>query len=317
MSRPSVEQRFRTALDSLIEEARADRTILAALLCGSLSHDTVWEKSDIDLVFVTSDDLKPDREGLCLYADGLNVHAILLPRTPFRQLVEGSLRNSFAHSFLAKGTLLYSHDPTIADLCGRLRDIGKRDSDLQLLRAATHALPPVYKARKWFVTRRDLDYTALWILYAATPLAQAEVFSRRLLADREVLPQALALNPAFFSLVYSDLLNSKKTPERIEAALAAIDGYLEQLAPRAFAPILEYLREAGEPRSAREIAHHFDRTYGIGDVTAACEYLADLKRIGKVSTPVRLTKKSTVQLQELAFFSFDAPAEFDAALPPR
>ena len=317
MSRPSVEQRFRTALDSLIEEARADRTILAALLCGSLSHDTVWEKSDIDLVFVTSDDLKPDREGLCLYADGLNVHAILLPRTPFRQLVEGSLRNSFAHSFLAKGTLLYSHDPTIADLCSRLRDIGRRDSDLQLLRAATHALPPVYKARKWFVTRRDLNYTALWILYAATPLAQAEVFSRRLLADREVLPQALALNPAFFSLVYTDLLNSRKTPERIEAALAAIDAYLEQLAPRAFAPVLDYLRDAGEPRSAREIAHHFDRNYGIGDVTAACEYLADLGRIGKVSTPVRLTKKSNVQLQELAFFSFDAPADLDADLPRR
>lgn len=307
MSRPSVEQQFRAALDSLVEEARADRTILAAILCGSLSHDTVWEKSDIDLVFVTTDDVKEDRDGVSLYADGLNVHAVLLPRTPFRKLVEGSLRNSFAHSFLAKGQLLYSHDPTIAKLCARLQEIGARDSELQLLRAATLALHSVYKARKWFVTRRDLDYTALWILYAATPLAQAEVFGRRLLADREVLPQALALNPAFFSLIYTDLLNAKKTRERVDAALAAIDKYLEDLAPRAFAPILEYLRDAGEPRSTREIEHHFERNFGIAGVTTACEYLADQERIGKVSAPVRLTKKSNVQLQELAFFSLEPP----------
>jgi uncharacterized protein len=305
----SVQQHFKAAVDSLVEEVRADRTVLAVVLCGSLSHDTVWEKSDIDLVLVTTDDVKEEREGVSLYADGLNVHAILLPRTSFRRLVEGSLRNSFAHSFLAKGTLLYSHDPTIADLCGRLQEIGARDSRIQLLRAASHALPYVYKARKWFVTRRDLDYTALWILYAATPLAQAEVFGRRLLADREVLPQALALNPAFFSVVYRDLLNAKKTPDRVEAALSAIDAYLRDLAPRAFAPILEYLREAGEPRSVRDIDHHFARNFNVGGVATACEYLADEGVIGKASTPVRITKRSNVMVQEMAFFSLDSRFE--------
>ncbi len=75
----------------------------------------------------------------------------------------------------------------------------------QLFRAATHALPPIDKARKWFVTRGDLDYSALWILYAATPLAQIEVISRRLVPDREVIPQAATLNPAFFDVIYSQL----------------------------------------------------------------------------------------------------------------
>ena len=312
MGPPPLEQQFMAALDSIVEQAKADRTILAGLLCGSLSHDTVWEKSDIDLVFVTVDEGKSERDGLALNADGRNVHAILMPRTEFRKAVEGALRNSFVHSFLAKGRLLFAHDPTIADLCARLQEVGARDSELQLLRAATHALPSVYKAHKWFATRRDLEYTALWILYAATPLAQAEVFGRRLLADREVLPQALALNPAFFSLIYSDLLNARKTPARIEAALAAIDAYLEALSPRAFAPVLEYLREAGEPRSAREIEHHFERHFDIRGVTTACEYLADQERIGKASTPVRLTRKSNVLLQELAFFSLDPPDDEDA-----
>ncbi len=74
---------------------------------------------------------------------------------------------------------------------------------MQLLRAATSALPLVYKAHKWLVTRGDLDYTALWILYAATPLARVEVIGRGLLADREVIPQAMGLNPAFFRRIYT------------------------------------------------------------------------------------------------------------------
>ena len=39
----------------------------------------------------------------------------------------------------------------------------------------------------------------------------------------------------------------------------------------------------------------------------ACEYLADEGHLGKVSTPVRATKKSTVSLQELAFFYAGEP----------
>src|SRR5690349_20742932 len=112
------------ALDALVEQVKGDRSVLAAVLCGSLSHDTVWAKSDIDLVLVTIDDRKVDRADLALYADGVNVHAFLLPRAEFRKAVEGSLRNSFLHSLLAKGRLLYTHDRTIADLCARLGEIG-------------------------------------------------------------------------------------------------------------------------------------------------------------------------------------------------
>ena len=309
MSETSTKRRFTDALDGLIEHVRQDKTILAALLCGSLSHDTVWEKSDIDLVLITVDDKAVSDRGVSLNADGVNIHAILMPRTEFRKTVEGAVRNSFAHSFLAKGRLLYTHDPTIADLCGRLQAIGARDTELQLLRAATNALPPVYKARKWLATRRDLDYTALWILYAATPLAQVEVFSRRLLADREVIPQALALNPALFTTIYSDLLNAPKTPQAVERALCAVDAYLAERAPRAFAPILEYLREVGEPRSCRELEDHFTRNFGFSGVTTACEYLADQGLIGKASAPLRLTKRSNVAVQELAFFSTELPSD--------
>jgi len=302
-------QKFNTALNELVERVKGDRSILAAVLCGSLSHDTVWDKSDIDLVLVTIDDKKTPDDWVSLYADGINVHAILMPRLEFRKTVEGAIRNSFGHSFLAKGRLLYTHDDTIASLCAQLRAIGKRDMQVQLLAAGCNALPAVYKAHKWFLTRRDLDYTALWILYAANSLARIEVVSAQLLADREVLPQAMKLNPSFFKTVYTDLLNTKKTASSVEAALTAVDAYLAARVEALFGLVIEHLKEVGEARSATEIEHHFKRNFGVTGVTGACEYLSDQGILGKAPLPVRLTKKSNIDMEELAFFFADKPPD--------
>jgi len=302
MAKESVRQKFSDALDVLVEQVKRDRSVLAAILCGSLSHDTVWAKSDIDLLLVTIDDRKTANGHLSLWADGINVHAMLMPRADFRKSAEGSIRNSFMHSLLAKGRVLYTHDQTIGDLCAELQVIGERDTQLQLLSAASHALPSIYKAHKWFLTRQDLDYTALWILYAATPLAKVEILEARQLADREVLPQAMKLNPAFFKTIYTDLLNSKKTPKNVQAALTAMDDYLAQRAARLFAPVIEHLQEVGEARSATEIEDYFSRNFGVEGITGVCEYLADQGTIGKAPLPARLTKKSNVDVEELAFF---------------
>ena len=180
MSLETVERRFAEALDALVAQVKEDRSILAAILCGSLSHDTVWAKSDIDLVLVTIDDKQVGPSDIALVCRRRQ-----RARDPdaARRVPEDGRRlacsNSFMHSFLAKGRLLYTHDETIADLCARLQAIGERDTQLQLLRAATQRAAVIYKAHKWFVTRGDLDYTALWILYAATPLAQIEVIAAR------------------------------------------------------------------------------------------------------------------------------------------
>ncbi len=309
MKNGSIQQKFTEALDALVEQVREDRSVLAAILCGSLSHDTVWARSDIDLVLVTIDDKKVDRTDLALYADGVNVHAFLMQRAEFRKTVEGSVHNSFMHSFLAKGRLLYTHDPTIADLCDRLHEIGARDTQVQLLRAATSALPSIYKAHKFFITRGDLDYTALWILYAASALARVEVVGRGLLADREVIPQAMELNPAFFKTIYTDLLNAKKTRKSVQTALDAIDCYIAERAATLFGPVIDHLREVGEVRSCSEIEDHFKRNFDVSGVITACEYLADQGLIGKASTSVQLTKKSNIEVQELAFVYLEEPSD--------
>ena len=44
MATEAVQKQFTIALDALLEEIRKDRAVLAAVLCGSLSYDTVWSR---------------------------------------------------------------------------------------------------------------------------------------------------------------------------------------------------------------------------------------------------------------------------------
>ena len=308
MSEPSVPQAFAAALDALVRQVEKDSSVLAAILCGSLAHDTVWARSDIDLVFVTVDDRKVTVGDIPLYADGVNVHALLLPRTEFRKVVEGSLHGSVMNSFLAKGRLLYTHDPTIDTLLKSLQTRGQRDTAILRLQVATSALPALYKARKWLLTRADFAYTAYWLLLAADSIARMEVIAAGLLPDREVIPQAEKLNPPLMQAIYRNLLERGTRRATVEEALTTIEGYLESRAAIVFAPVLEYLREHGDVRSSRDIEDHFKKTYGIGGITTACEYLADIGMIDKASTSVLLTKRSPVTLQELAFLASE-PAD--------
>src|SRR5205807_9749625 len=96
--------------------------------------------------------------------------------------------------------------------------------------------------------------------------------------------------------------NARKTRKAVQAALDAVDHYVAQRATTLLAPVIDHLREVGEARSCTEIENHFKRNFDVGGVTTACEYLADQGLIGKASTPVRLTKKSNIEVQELAFF---------------
>ena len=301
---PSVARaRFEAALDAVVAQITEDRHILAAILCGSLAHDEVWEGSDIDLVLVCTDDKKTAAHGLALVEDDVNIHTSVLPRAQFRRRLESAVRNTFEHSLFAKGRLLFSRDPSINALLDGLGDIGDRDRRVQAMGSAEHTLACLYKARKWYEVKEDVAYTVLWILLTARALAEVVVSEAGELVDREALAAALRLNPPLFRVVYADLVEKPVRRASLKAALDAIDGYLTPRAETLFAPILDYLDEAaGEPRSGTEIVHHFHRHHGTSEVIIACEWLADIGVIEKASSARKLTTRSQTEVEELAFF---------------
>jgi uncharacterized protein len=58
----TIQQQYQHAVDMLVEKVQRDPYIVAAILLGSLAYDVVWEKSDIDMLFVT-EEFKARSEG--------------------------------------------------------------------------------------------------------------------------------------------------------------------------------------------------------------------------------------------------------------
>ena len=312
-SAQALRHRYEEAVASLVARLQEDRTIIAAILYGSLAYDDVWEKSDVDMLVVSTEERRGERH-FALVEDGINVHVGVLPRSGFKAWLERSLQGSWAQSILARSRLLFSRDPTLAAYYDDATHLGEQDRAMGLLGAATWTLAPLTKAAKWYHVRGDLDYTFVWLMYSLQQLATVEVLLHGQVPGREVIPLALKLNPAFFRRVYPDLIHGPKDRATLGAALAAMEGYLVERIPVLFGPVLAYLQQAGGVRAASELNEHFARRAGHSDLSFAYEWLADQGVIQKVSAAVRLTEKSRVDMAEAAYY-YDAGDQGDSDRP--
>lgn len=291
---------FNEALESFIGKVKQDRYIIAAILYGSLSHDTVWRKSDIDIMLVGREE-RPVKD-FYLVENVVNIHAFLIPRSKFKQAIEGSLQGLFLHSAFALSTLLFTRDDTIRAYYDNAQRLGARDRQMRLLAAGSDALYTLAKAEKWLLTRKDVSYSFVWIMYTIRNLAEIEVLLHGEVTSREVIPQAVKINPPFFNKVYYELIHEKKDEATIQQALDLINEYIRSNVYVLFGPILDYLSQEGGIRTTTELDTYFGKQAQCGGLSNIYEWLADEGIIQKVPSPLRLTHKSQVTVDEAAYY---------------
>ncbi|MBM7564224.1 hypothetical protein [Paenibacillus sacheonensis] len=298
-----IQATYRAALESVTEQLRQDNRVLAAFVLGSLSYDVVWEKSDIDMMIVVDDDKRPS-VSMALVEQGICISAWVVNRQQFKTNLERSMQTSFFHSFLSKGTLLFCSDASIRDLYERVRHVGERDLDVQLLINASIVVTLLEKAEKWLVVKKDPTYSFLWILKTVEELARVEVMLNRDIPTREVIQQALKYNPAFFGRMYTELIEGPKTLEAMEEAVRLADRYVEERHERLFKLVTDYLSQENDVRPFSELMLHLKQRYRMDDalIVHGCEWLAQKGFIERASYPARLTARSRVELDELAYF---------------
>jgi predicted nucleotidyltransferase len=296
-----IQTRYENAVASLLSKVKQDANVLAVVLYGSLSNDVVWDKSDIDLIIVTQEN-RAKTPCLTLTEDGINIHTNLMTRSDLMRLLEGSVQSSFVHSMMMKGQLLYTRDESLERLWENRRHFGARDREIRLLQAFVPLTMSLTKAQKWLHVKKDPHYSAFWIFKCLDALAIIETVMAGEITGREVLWQAMQHNPTFFRAVYIDLLEGPKTLEAVGSVLAQIEDYLHECAPIIYRPILDYLAESDGVRSTREIDHYFQHQMNVEHVGLLCEWLADEGMIRKAAVPARLTEKSRVDVEEVAYY---------------
>ena len=297
----AVRRRYLEALDNFVGKVKQDSYIIAGILCGSLSYDSVWHKSDIDIVLVGRDEKRPSREYACT-EDGINIHVWLVSRSRFKQELEQAFQSSFFYSYIAKSTLLFSLDPSLEEYYREIEHVGAGDRERGLLLAAAGVLPVLTKAEKWLYHKHDPAYSFMWLMNVVTGLARIEVLLHNEVPGREVLQQAMKHNPQLFRSLYFDVLDRPKDEASVGAAIDTANAYLDQHAEQLFQPLLAFLANADGPRSTTEIDDYFRKRLNTEMVVLACEWLAERGTIEQIATPLRLTEKSRATVDELAFY---------------
>ncbi|MCR2808039.1 nucleotidyltransferase domain-containing protein [Paenibacillus soyae] len=293
---------FREALERFVRKLEQDEQVLAAILLGSLSYDQVWEKSDIDLKIIVHDQ-KLATGYTCFVEMEVPINVSIQTRNDFKRSMERTIGGSFGQSILARSTLLFVKDRTIADYFEQIRHVGDRDRNLRLMQLGSYALGLIAKAEKWLYVKGDPVYSAFWIIKMADVLSQIEVLQHNEVPMRESVQQALRLNPDLFQAVYTEMVGGPLSEEKAHETIGRINAYFNERAERLFQPLLSYMKQEGDVRTVTDIVVKFGALIEInaGSMAMVCDWLAEKKLLSKLDAQTKATPKSRVMLQEPAY----------------
>jgi hypothetical protein len=303
--------RFEAALNQLIERISEDRYVLAIVLVGSLSTETIWQREALGLWIIEADgvsrrlpsDGSDERVFRILVENGINVHAEVIPRGRFKKMVEGASRTAFSCNFFAQRQMAYSKDPSIANWFQKANSIATKDQERELLTFSTWTIHAHRQARKRLDIKGDLELAAQETLGAAHSVAHTEIIRQGQVWEQDVIYRALAGDPALFQTIYLDVLSKRKNRRVLTTALDAIDGYLDKHYQAHLGPLLGYLKKQSRVVPLSEISDHFAFSQlHPWHLESACEWLERKGLLQKLSAPFKLTKRSLQRVEEPAYF---------------
>src|SRR6187200_1859883 len=157
--------RFEKALHLFLDRVAADPNVLAAVLVGSLTEETIWRRDAISLWLIEKDGvtkrLRADGEDprifRTLVEEGVNLHVELIPRARFKRMVEGTARTAFRYSYFARRELIYCDDPSLGKWFEDADTLARRDQERELCIATTWLIHAHRHAARLLANERDLE----------------------------------------------------------------------------------------------------------------------------------------------------------------
>ncbi len=303
--------RFERALEQLVQRVAEDRYVLAVVLVGSLSEETIWNRESIGLWIIEADgvsrrlrsDGKDERIWRILVEDNINLWAEVIPRSRFKQMVEGSSRTAFSCNFFAHRRIVYSLDPSIDNWFDQANTVAIKDQEKELLTFTTWTIHAHRHAKERLTIKGDVELARQEVIEAAHSVAHTEIIRRGEVWEQEVIYRAIDGNPELFQTIYLDVLSKRKSKKVLATALDAIDGYLDEHYQAHLKPLLSFLAKQNRVVPMSEISDHFafSQLYPW-HLVSACDWLERKGRLEKLSAPFKLTKRSLEEVEEPAYF---------------
>ncbi|MGY5870907.1 MAG: nucleotidyltransferase domain-containing protein [Candidatus Thorarchaeota archaeon] len=286
---------YQSAMDELVKKAEADEYVLNLMVSGSLSYDTVWEKSDIDFMIITKDEPYGIRR--VFIEKDVIMEGEVVTRDYFRKGTHRVKDGSIFNSYFSKSKLLVSKDDTIMDFYEDLNNMGSRDVEDLLLLNYIFCKDLINKAYKALYVKEDPHFALNFIMAGIRRMANIEVLLNKGIPLRESTAQALEFNPEFFKTIFTDMVHTpKKTWDVMSGVLEKMENYLDEHLKTFAQPVLRLLEK-------KEEMTHYDLKDHFSDIRLPVDLreLVEMGLIRQTEAPFRFTKKSTSEMMQPAY----------------
>src|SRR5262245_26380972 len=262
--------RCQAALNQLIERIAEDRYVLANVLVGSLTEETIWHSETLGMWIIEADcvsrrlpsDRNDERVFRILVENGINIHAEVIPRSRFKKMVEGASRTAFSCNFFARRQIVYSKDPSIDTWFKQADSVATKDRERELLTFSTWTIHAHRHARKRLDIKGDLELAAQDILGAAHSVAHTEIIRQGQVWEQDVIYRAIEGALELFQTIYLDVLAKRKNRRVLSRALDALDTYLDRHYRAHLKPLLDYLKKQNRVVHLSDMSHPYESSRG-------------------------------------------------------
>ncbi|MCM8710894.1 nucleotidyltransferase domain-containing protein [Clostridium sp. SYSU_GA19001] len=242
---------YQKAFNSAVDRLKANETVLAVMVFGSMVTGDLWDESDIDL-FVIIDEKMTSIKNIYIEEKQIPVHIKLMSKSKFIQLYEENSRGGFMHRMFAASRLVFSKDMDITVKY----DGGRYYPDVDRERWNMVYLGKVLKTID--VCKKYLANDGIYTAYSAAvecALNYSKLFINHsgYMISKDAMTMAMNLNDSFKKCVEELFFLSSDKENAIKKAINYIENSVDNDIRNAASILINYLREKGCLLSTEDI----------------------------------------------------------------
>lgn len=238
------------AFQSIVNNLKKNKKVLAIFTFGSIVSGDIWEGSDIDLFVVYKDNYPKIRD---IYSESkkVPVHTKLLDKEHFINIYEAEREKGYIRELLIKSKLVFSRDSDISNIYNMARYSLNNNAGKWNLVYLGRVLKDVGVCKKYIANGKvETAYEVL--------IKTLDSFSKLLmnlngyLVTKDSFAMACNLNNEF-KLIVSNLFQKKVNINEIIITVNYINKFLDENIDIAAKSLIDYLKNKNEFVSSYEI----------------------------------------------------------------
>lgn len=257
------DQKLREKCNAIIERMKTtlfeNKQCIAAYLLGSMSHDEIWEWSDIQFAVVFDDGYK-GKPYYKLIEDDMFISMGVYTLTSFKDFISKVDLDNFLWKAFSKSTTLFSKDILLDELLEDAFYIGDMEREESMLLSFSGAVYYLNKAEKNLYIKKNLDNVIYFIPQIVENIACIEIMYQKQVFERELIPQGKRLKPELFKKIYDPLFGRDLDEALLKTILTSCVEYLESITDMVYKPVILHLQKNGN----LEYFKYLTKPHGFG-----------------------------------------------------